>query len=59
MEIESIDKLQGRSTTHESYYKNNPEILKLKYVQTMNNISLYNKYEYKIVDDKIVIKTIY
>ena len=59
MEIESIDKLQGRNTTQEAYYKNNPEILKLKYVQSMNNISLYNRYEYEIVDDKVMIRTIY
>lgn len=59
--ISEIDQFQGRgkNTTQESYYKNNPEILKLNYVKVMNNISLYNTYEYEIKDDKIIIKTKY
>ena len=61
LSMDEIDQLQGRgkNSTRQSYYKNNPEILKLNYIQAMNNISLYNRYKYRINDRKIMIETLY
>ena len=61
MTMDDIDQLQGRgkTLTRESYFKNNPEILKLNYIKAMNNVSLYNKYSYEIKNGIITIKTEY
>ena len=42
-------------TKQGNYFKENPDYLKLKYVKVMNNVSLYHKYDYEVVDGKIVI----
>ena len=54
---DDIDSLHGREKdkTRESYFKANPEYLKLKYVEVMSNISLYHKYDYAIDEGKIVV----
>lgn len=44
---------RGKNKTRESYYMDNPEYLKRKYIMAMSNISLYRKYDYEIVCDKI------
>ena len=55
LDMDSVDLLQGRgkNRTRESYYKDNPDFLKLEYIKVMNNISLYRRYDYKIVNGKI------
>ena len=60
LSMDEIDQLQGRgkNATQESYYKNNPEILKINYVKVMNNISIYNTYTYTIKNGELKIKTI-
>ena len=57
LDREDIDVLhgRGRNKTRQSYFKENPDYLKLKYVKVMNNVSLYHKYDYEVVDGKIVI----
>ena len=54
---DDIDSLHGRviNKTRETYFKENPEYLKLKYVSVMSNISLYHKYDYEVVDGRIVV----
>lgn len=53
--MELVDLIQGRgkNKTREAYYKDNPEYLKLEYIKVMDNVSLYHRYEYKIVNDKV------
>ena len=55
-----VDELHGRgkNKTRESYFKDNPEYLKLKYIKAMSNISLYYRYEYKIVNGRIKVSQI-
>lgn len=57
LDREDIDVLQGRGRgrTRQSYFMDNPEYLKLKYVEVMDNVSLYHKYDHVVVDGKIVI----
>ncbi|WP_409200700.1 hypothetical protein [Methanobrevibacter sp. DSM 116169] len=57
---EEVDMFHGRgiNATHESYFKNNPNILKFNYVKVMNNVSLYNQYSYEVVDNDIIVKRI-
>jgi integrase len=54
---DDIDALhgRGRDKTRETYFKENPEYLKLKYVTVMSNISLYHKYDFTVVDGRIVV----
>ncbi|WP_288267545.1 hypothetical protein [uncultured Methanobrevibacter sp.] len=53
--MDSVDMLHGRgkSKTRESYYKDNPEFLKLEYIRAMNNISLYHRYDWKVINGKV------
>ena len=53
--MDSVDMLHGRgkNKTRESYYKDNPEFLKLEYIKVMSNVSLYRKYDYSIVNGKV------
>lgn len=55
LHMDKIDKLhgRGRNQTRRTYFKNNPEDLKIDYVKAMNSISLYHKYDYEMVNDKI------
>jgi integrase len=57
LNMDDVDVLHGRrrNKTRESYFKENPEYLKLKYVRVMDNVSLYHKYDYEVVDGRIVI----
>ena len=51
----SVDLLHGRgkNMTRETYYKENPEYLKFEYVKAMNSISLYHRYDWKLVNGKV------
>ena len=53
--MDSIDLLHGRgkNKTREAYFKDNPDFLKLEYIKVMNNVSLYRRYEWKIVNGKV------
>ena len=53
--MDEIDLLHGRgkNMARESYFKDNPEYLMLEYVKVMNNVSLYYKYGYIIVNGKV------
>ena len=53
--MDSIDLLHGRgkNKTWESYYKDNPDFLKLEYIKVMSNVSLYRMYDWKIVNGKV------
>lgn len=53
--MELVDLIQGRgkNRTREAYFKDNPEILKLEYIKVMSNVSLYRRYDYKMVKDKV------
>lgn len=53
--MDSIDLLHGRgkNKTRQSYYKDNPDFLKLEYIKVMSNISLYRMYDWKIVNGKV------
>lgn len=57
LSMDEIDLLHGRgkNKTRETYFKDNPEYLKLEYIKVMDNVSLYHRYDYKIVNDKIKI----
>lgn len=57
LDREDIDVLQGRgrNKTRQSYFKENPDFMKLKYVKVMSNVSLYHKYDYEVVGGRIVI----
>lgn len=53
--MDEIDCLYGRgkNKTRDSYFKGNPGYLKYEYVKVKDNVSLYHKYDYRIVNDKI------
>jgi hypothetical protein len=53
--MDSVDMLHGRgkNKTREVYYKDNPDFLKLEYIKVMSNISLYRRYDWKIVNGKV------
>ncbi|MEE1157647.1 MAG: hypothetical protein U0K80_09535 [Methanobrevibacter sp.] len=53
--MDSIDLLHGRgkNKTRDAYFKDNPDFLKLEYIKVMSNISLYRRYEWKIVNGKV------
>lgn len=57
LDMEIIDNLQGRGkgSTREAYFKNNPDVLKLAYIRCMNNVSLYHRYSYEIVDGEVIV----
>lgn len=52
-----IDELQGRGKTNvqDTYIKTNPLEQKLIYAKVMNNLSLWNEYDYVLTDDDVVI----
>ena len=55
LNMDLVDELHGRGKdqTRQTYYKDNPEYLKLEYIRAMSNISLYRKYGYEIVNGKV------
>ncbi len=55
-----VDELQGRGMTsvQETYIKANPKKQKLLYCQIINNISLWHKYNWKVIDDDIVLEVV-
>ncbi len=56
--LAEIDEMQGRGKTsvQDTYIKSNPLEQKLIYAKVMNNLSLFNEYEYTITDDDVVIR---
>lgn len=52
-----IDEMQGRGKTavQDTYIKTNPIRQKLLYAKVMNNVSLWHRYDYAIIDDDVVI----
>lgn len=52
-----IDEMQGRgkTNTQDTYIKSNPLEQKLLYAKVINNVSLYNEYDYQIVDGDVVL----
>lgn len=57
LEIREIDELQGRgkTPTQATYMKTNKLKQKLLYCKVMNNVSLFNQYDYELVDDDVVV----
>jgi len=55
-----VDELQGRGMTsvQETYIKANPKKQKMLYCQIINNISLWHKYNWKVIDDDIVLEVV-
>lgn len=55
LNMDLVDELHGRGKdqTRQTYFKDNPEYLKREYIKAMGNISLYRRYEYKIVNGKV------
>lgn len=55
LSMDEIDILHGRgkNKARESYFKDNPEFLKFEYIKVMNNVSLYRRYDWKIVNGKV------
>lgn len=55
--MDEIDLLHGRgkNRTRASYFKDNPEFLKFEYIKVMNNVSLYRRYDWKIVNGRVKI----
>ncbi len=51
--VDEIDELQGRGKTsvQETYIKTNPIEQKLIYMKVINNVSLWHKYTYEVIDD--------
>lgn len=54
---QEIDEMQGRGKTgtQDTYIKTNPIRQKVLYAKVMNNVSLYHKYDYEIVDDDVLV----
>lgn len=52
-----IDEMQGRGKTsvQDTYIKTNPLQQKLLYAKVMNNVCLFNKYDYELVDDDVIV----
>ena len=52
-----IDEMQGRGKTavQDTYIKTNPLEQKILYAKVMNNVSLYNKYDYEIIDGDVMV----
>lgn len=57
LEIREIDELQGRgkTPTQATYMKTNKLRQKLLYCKVMNNVSLFNQYDYEFVDGDVVV----
>ena len=60
MSLNMIDEIQGRSMNNvqDKYIKTNPVRQKLMYVKVMNNVSLYNQYEYELIDGDVKVTCI-
>lgn len=60
LKVSEVDELQGRgkTRTQDAYMKVSKMHQKLLYAKAMNNVSIYNKYDYKIVDDDVEITCI-
>lgn len=60
LKVSEVDELQGRgkTKTQEAYMKTNRLHQKLIYAKAMNNVSLFNQYEYEIVDDDVIVHRI-
>lgn len=60
LSVEDIDALQGRSKNevHEAYIKTNPDALKRKYVEVMDNIIIRRPVIEEINDFKIVVNVV-
>lgn len=56
--LAEIDEMQGRGKTsvQDTYIKSNPLEQKLIYAKVMNNVSLYNEYEYEVTDDDVIVR---
>ena len=52
LSVDEIDELQGRGMTsvQETYIKTNPIEQKLIYMKVINNVSLWHKYSYEVID---------
>lgn len=52
-----IDELQGRGMTavQSTYIKANPKKQKMLYCQVINQVSLWHKYGFKVIDDDVVL----
>lgn len=55
LDMNQVDVLHGRggNSIRKTYYKNDPEYLKRKYISVMSNVSLYHKYDYEVVGGKV------
>ena len=55
LSMDEVDLLHGRgkNRTRACYFKDNPEFLKFEYIKVMNNVSLYRRYDWKIVNGKV------
>ncbi|WP_407409508.1 hypothetical protein [Methanobrevibacter sp.] len=55
LDMNHVDALHGRggNRIRKTYYKNDPEYLKRKYISVMSNVSLYHKYDYEVVNGKV------
>ena len=60
LSVEDIDALQGRSKNevHEAYIKTNPDVLKKKYVEAMDNVIIRQPVIEEISDFKIVVNVV-
>lgn len=52
-----IDELQGRGKTsvQDTYIKTNPIKQKCLYAKVLNNLSLWHKYDYHLIDDDVIL----
>jgi integrase len=55
LNMDKVDALHGRGVNNmrTTYYKNDPEYLKQKYIEAMSNIALYHIYEYEVVGGEV------
>ena len=55
-----IDELQGRGMTavQSTYIKSNPIQQKFLYAQIINNVSLWHKYNFKVIGDDVVLEVV-
>ena len=54
---EEIDELQGRGKTsvQDTYIKTNPIKQKCLYAKVLNNLSLWHKYDYHLIDGDVIL----
>lgn len=57
LSLTEIDEMQGRgkTNTQDTYIKSNPLEQKLLYAKVMNNVMLFNEYEYHLTHDDVMI----